>query len=82
MSSAPNLGVPTLTIETAGSDGYLIRFSYDADFVEDLKTILPPHARKWDSRRQAWWIDQVWLDGVLQLAEPHFVILDRRVARG
>jgi len=64
---------PVLTVSPDGS-GHLLRFPYDPDLIEDFKTILPPHARKWLKDKRAWWIDDIWLDGALQLAENHYRI--------
>lgn len=66
---------PLLTVSPAHGGGWLLRFQYDAAFNDDLKTILPWYARRWDDVSQAWWIDSAWLDGVLQLAEPYFAII-------
>ena len=65
---------PLLEIGPACDGGWFLRFRYDAEFIYDIKTILPWYARRWDAIRKAWWIDATWLEGVLQLAEPYFTI--------
>ncbi len=47
----------------------MIRFDYDAGFIADLKDVVPPWARGWNPDRRGWLVDNVWLDGVRQLAD-------------
>lgn len=69
---------PILHIAPDGDDGYLLAFEFDEDFKDDLKDCLPRHARRWRPEHRAWWVDSLWLDGALQLAENHFTIVEER----
>jgi len=47
-------------------DGWLVKFPYNADLLEDLK-MLPGHARRWDKDSKAWWISWLYIRGLFDL---------------
>jgi hypothetical protein len=54
--------------------GMYLECPYDADFIEELKSTVPPDERKWDSVRKQWWISDAWLDEVDALLREHFEV--------
>ena len=54
--------------------GALLRFPFNQDYIDDLKTILPRHARRWVPQEKAWRIFEPWVEGALELAEAYFEV--------
>ncbi len=45
---------------------------YNADFIAEMKAVVPGESRKWDEGRRQWWISDAWLDEVDDLLFGHF----------
>ena len=43
------------------SGGYHLHTPYHKGFVEDLKTQLPPHARRFEKAAKVWWVSEPYL---------------------
>lgn len=54
-------------------EGYLLYFSYDVDFIHDLK-ILPRHARKYDKIKKCWIINELYINCVADFILAHYDI--------
>lgn len=52
--------------------GMYLESPYNADFIEALKKEIPPDERKWDSKRNQWWISDAYLDEVDDLLRIYF----------
>jgi hypothetical protein len=46
---------------TPTQGGYHLHTPYHKGFVEDLKTQLPGHARRFDKTTKAWWVSEPYL---------------------
>jgi hypothetical protein len=64
----------TCRIYDAGDGGTWFRTPYERGYVDELKKELPAGARQWSEHRRAWWIDDVYLDEALEVAERYFVL--------
>lgn len=52
-----------------GKKGMSIYASYNAEFVEEIKELVPPEARDYDDDFQTWWVREDYVDQVNRLAE-------------
>lgn len=50
-----------------GRSGYLIKFEYDIDFIEDLKRLIPHIDREWNPITKTWWISEVHSDKLAKM---------------
>jgi hypothetical protein len=48
---------------------YVLVGPYDPDLVDDLKRIVPSHARQWLPTAKAWRIDEEYRDAVQQMID-------------
>ena len=53
-------------------NAFWLSLPFDRQCVADIETELPRHARRWDSEREAWWIDGDHLCLAEQIARRYF----------
>jgi len=50
--------------DSNGRPGWLIRFNYDRDLIEQLKTSVPHTEREWHPDSSEWWISEIYNDSL------------------
>lgn len=53
-------------------DRYELRFPYNQEFIEALKTTIPPPHRKWDPARKAWIVGPGYTETAIHLLRAEF----------
>ena len=43
---------------TQGKSGYKLKFDYDVDIIQRLKSTIPGHMREWDDDKKEWWVSE------------------------
>lgn len=50
----------------------VVQPSYNKEFYEELKVLVPEHAREWDQDTRAWHIDEEYIEEVRDLCQKYF----------
>jgi len=52
--------------------GMYLDCPYNADFLDEMKQVVPREERRWDNNKKMWWISDLYLDEVDNLLFSHF----------
>lgn len=52
--------------------GMYLDCPYNADFLDEMKQVVPREERRWDNKKKMWWISDLYLDEVDNLLFSHF----------
>ena len=56
----------------SAENGMYLECPYNADFLEEMKRVVPREERRWDGKRKQWWISDLYLDEVDNLLFHYF----------
>jgi len=52
--------------------GMYLDCPYNAEFIEEMKLVVPGNERLWNKDKKMWWISDIYLDEVDNLLFSHF----------
>lgn len=56
--------------------GVYLYLLYDAGFVSDIKTVVPPEHRHWDADEKVWYVGQNYASEAIRLSRKYWPYLD------
>jgi len=69
----PFAGPTRAAINRSDTKGWVDVVSpYNADYIEDLKTVIQPSHRKWDPNQKVWRVSEIYLEELVGLLKMHF----------